>query len=267
MLEICLQGPKIYNLAWPGCLCMMSSAAGKSPLGHLHSIYSAPEDAPVWEAGLFFLPYLLLSKPWVPCRTMSSITGPCHLQATKDCTEVANGQSEVFEHFTVLRVKRLGWTGERTDIHLYQPTQKMPAIKPDPLSYWRQELQDTYTKISPDLQTLLLSQISSTRSPLLPSLPTPTFSCPSSSTHFTTVFLDTMHELVMCWGRCSGFTTVALCWSFNEVSWLFPCTYPHPSVLHSYGRGTQRFSLCSGLHVAPGQEWGEGLLCSDELSP
>lgn len=53
-----------------------------------------------------------------------------------------------------------------------------------------------------------------------------TFSCRSSSTVLPTVFLNTMHELVICWGRCSGFNSVVLYWSFNKVSWLFPGAYP-----------------------------------------
>lgn len=96
------------------------------------------------------------------CPSLGSLAGKCQASQVLElecvtcsywelCTEVANNQAEVFEHFSVLKEKMLDWTGKSTNI--CYTNQKTPAAG--------RTLQETkHTNTSPDLQISSLPIIS-----------------------------------------------------------------------------------------------------------
>lgn len=131
----------------------------------------------------------------------------------------------MFVHFHSAQGKKAG-LNRKEHQHSFIHTNPKNANHQACPYYWKNITRSQIHQYFSSASNLIPSHNRLTHSPFLPSLPIMTFSCRSSSTVLTTVFLNTMHELVICWGRCSGFDSVVLYWSFNKASWLFPGAYP-----------------------------------------
>lgn len=142
--------------------------------------------------------------------------GPCQLQATKDCMLRLLMASQAESLSTSQWSGKIGWTEQRGALTFIYTNSKNASHQAWP--YYGKNITgsqihqhfSTASNLIPIHNQLIYSLI-------LPSLPISTFSCPSSSAVLTTVFLNTVHKIVMCWGRCSGLASATLYWFFNKV--------------------------------------------------